>query len=72
MNFYLLKLKHNNDYDTVQAQIVRANDENEARRLANRNVGDEGPVWENPDEVSCKVLDLNGPPEVVLTDYKAG
>lgn len=72
MNFYLLDLKYNEDYDTTQSQVVRANSEEEARRLANQSCGDEGQIWENPDEVSCELLDPNGPAEVILTDYKAG
>lgn len=72
MNFYILRLKNNINYDTVQAQIVRANSEKEARRVANQRVGDECPVWGNPKEVSCDLLDTNGPVEVILRDYKAG
>lgn len=72
MNFYLLELKYNEDYDTVQAQVVRANSEEDARRVANQRVGDEGRVWENPDEVRCELLDPSGPVEIILRDYKAG
>lgn len=72
MNFYLLDLKNNDGYDINQARVVRANSEKEARRLANETVADEGPVWENPEEVSCDLLDPNGPAEVILSDYKAG
>ena len=71
MNFYILNLKFNDDYDTIQSQVVRANSEDEARKLANLSVGDEGRVWENPEEVGCELLDPDGAAEVILTDYKA-
>ncbi len=72
MNIYLLKSLCDRGYDAYRAKVIRSPGEMEARRFANENCGDEGRIWENPNLVSCKVLESIGPVEEILTDYKNG
>lgn len=63
-------------WDVALGFVVRAETEADARALADRSAGDEN--WENrhpwldPQLASCKELTPEGPPEVVICDFKAG
>jgi hypothetical protein len=72
MNFYILEnlIAGENEYDITLEIVVRATNEMDARYLAKQVSS--YPDWENPIETSCKLLDSDGPAEVILTDYRAG
>lgn len=59
-------------YDEYESKIVRAKSEKEARRIANKKVGDEGPLWEDPTYVSCERVLVHGPSKELLGSFNAG
>lgn len=59
-------------YDMTSALVIRAKDEDEARRIASHHSGDEGPdVWLHADTSSCEVLKHHGEIGVVCIDFNA-
>ena len=52
--------------------VIRAETAYDARRIANENKADEGPVWMDPTAVTCEELTAEGEPGVVLADFHAG
>ena len=64
--------KYETIYDAFVEKLIRAENEAEARKIANSHVGDECEVWEDPEQVICKVITLEGNPEVIITNYNAG
>lgn len=71
MKIFLLKQIEGADWDEYNGKVIVAKDEARAREIANADVGDEGKIWDNPQKVSCVVVDktVEG---VVLDDFKAG
>lgn len=59
-------------YDCFDKKLIRAETEEDARRLANADPADEGPVWENGSRVNCKEILIDGIEEVVITDFHSG
>jgi hypothetical protein len=60
-------------YDCSYAFIIRAETEEEARRFAAQQKGDEGEaVWLNPALTSCSELTADGEPGVILRDFLCG
>ena len=75
MNLYLIQRK-NYDYDEINAQVIAAKDEKEARKLAYKNVR-----LENPNEwISSENSDIHFISELpdvktsycILTEYLSG
>jgi hypothetical protein len=74
MKFYILKPKKYWQpwYDKTFGVIVRAENESEARQLASKMAGDEGSeVWLDPSTTVCDILLAEGPPEVIMVDFKS-
>jgi len=70
--FYLLSVKGYVGYDSYDSKVVRAENESEARKLANEQYGDEGKVREDPQHVDCEVLACSGDSVVILSSFNAG
>ena len=81
MKLYILKAKDINDikydpwnvpYDCYFGFVICAENEKQARSLANARAADEGKVWDNPKYVSCKELVPSNTPGIVMSDFNAG
>lgn len=60
-------------YDEQQGCVVRATSEEDARRIAAANKGDEGDeVWLDPSLTTCEVVSGRGPRGLILRAYNAG
>jgi hypothetical protein len=64
-------------WDAYSGFVVRAETEEDARKLANKESqkpdrGYEGPIWEDHQKTSCKQLIDEGEPGVILDDFMAG
>jgi hypothetical protein len=71
MRIFLLKRVESVDWGEYAGKVIVAKSEVRAREIANLSVGDEGHIWDDPQKVSCVVVDktVEG---VVLEDFKAG
>ena len=78
MKLFLLEPKENIEgenpwkpwYDKVFAFVVRAENEDSARKIAILNKGNESrDCWANPDYSSCEELKPEGEPGVIIRDY---
>lgn len=69
---YLLTRKDDVDFDEFTGKVVRAENEAEARHIANQRIGDEGRIWCDPDVVVCEVIDPNGQSQPLLEAFNAG
>ena len=68
-------------YDKAFGFVVRAETEEEARDLAQKEGGDEvygisysspkGPAWTSSDHSTCRELTADGEAEVIMQDYHA-
>ncbi len=72
MKLYLLQRKDEVYLDEFLAKIVRAKNATQARRIANKETGDEGNVWHFPLTTSCVRLKEDGKACVILADFNAG
>lgn len=72
---WLLKRKdylHMPLYDCNNGFVIRAESRSDARWLASKEKGDEGPdVWLSEDTSSCEELLQSGEPGVILIDFNA-
>ena len=60
-------------YDCSDGFVIRAVDAAEARLMASKKAGDEGPdAWLSSDRSSCDELLQSGQAEVILIDFHAG
>ena len=64
--------KDDGKFDVYNAKVVRANNPHEARRLANRKVGDEGHIWTDSTMTTCRTVNPVGDNMIVITDFNAG
>lgn len=72
-HLFLLPRATREEWDTMDACIVRAVDESAARETAARNRGQEGrAVWLDPSKTKCTELTVEGFPGMILRDYNAG
>ena len=55
--------------DEYEAKIIRAENEDQARDIANMTTGDEGEIWEDDTMVSCVEVPQDGDPGVILDDF---
>ena len=69
---YLLARTEAVNYDEYDSKVVRAPNEQQARELANEDTGDEGTLWNDPEQVTCESLDPNGEAGVILGSFHAG
>lgn len=84
MKLYLLRPRENGNkslppwetwYDKVYGFVVRAESEESAREIANKNGGDEiayGDVWIDPNLSICIELTTDGPEEMIIRDFASG
>lgn len=88
LKLYILKPKQGNayawepEYDKSVGFVVRAENEEHARQLANDAGGDEtgpprylgyrtgGDPWLDPEQATCEELTADGPAEVILRDHR--
>lgn len=74
MNLYILT--RNIDivgYDEYDGKVVAAPTEEDARRIANWDTGDEGRIWADCDAVICRKVDLKNESQgVLLASFNAG
>jgi len=68
---YLLKQIFSVSYDEYDGKVVIASNAKAARKMANLKFGEEGPIWENKNQVFCKEITLDMP-LVVLESFRAG
>jgi len=69
MRLWKLERKDDAWVDEARACIVRAPDEQEARKLAGTCAGDEGTaVWMDAGQVTCTEVTRSGEAEVILCD----
>jgi len=66
MKFYLLQDIGHICYDSVTDQLIRARNSKRARKIANTNTGDEGQIWEDPEQTSCKEVKVTGEEEIII------
>lgn len=73
MKVYFLNRLGELEYDVAEGFIVLADSEKEARALASRQHGDEGPAtWTSSKLSTCEEVRLSGEPRVLLRDFYAG
>ena len=75
MNIYLLSLKKPFGCDIYSGLVIAAETELQARQMANKNHADEGPIWDDVDEVSCEkigVADNLAVETIFLSSFHAG
>lgn len=70
MKIYLLERKECG-WDEYDAKVVIAKNEQRAREIANENVGDEGKLWTDTSQVTCKIVEVKVEGEV-LGSFRAG
>lgn len=71
MKIWILRRKDQIGYDEYDGKVVVAEDEWRARDIANRRVGDEGRIWDDPTIVICDEVD-NDIEGIVLASFCAG
>jgi hypothetical protein len=60
-------------YDCNDGVVIRAEDEAQARQLANEHLrGDEGKIWEDPKQTTCAELHQDGCVGIIMVDFHAG
>lgn len=70
---WYLKTKCDIGYDEVDAFVIRAETESEARLIAYGEAEDEGgEIWSNPEFSVCEELTCKGESKVILKSYNAG
>jgi hypothetical protein len=74
--FWIIRPRSKDDeeigYDCAQEFVVRARNEEQARKLASEDPGDEGAeFWLDKKRSACLEI-LSGPPCIIMRDYKAG
>jgi hypothetical protein len=70
---FVLTLVVQNCYDGMESCAVVAYDEGEARALASKAHGDEGPdVWLDVKRSSCKMIDMHSSSRVLIRDVMEG
>lgn len=62
-------------YDKAFGFVIRAETEEDARRIAQENAGDEtrynAPAWTDPVNSTCIELTADGPEEEIMRDFAA-
>lgn len=69
---YLLRRIDFIGWDEYDIKIIRADSEQEARLIANENVGDEGKMWENSKRILCERILETGDAKEILGSFNAG
>ena len=72
MTLFLLQRVDGAGYDEYDAKIIRANNERQARGLANTKTGDEGRIWNNDALVKCEIVSVAGEIGEILGSFNAG
>ena len=73
MKLWVLEVIESGGYDEYDSKAVIAEDEVQARSLANENTGDEGKIWVYPTHVACTEISLDKyGPIVLLESFNAG
>lgn len=71
MKVYLLTRIGKIGYDEYDGKVIVAENEDEARIIANIRTGDEGKIWEDPTKVV--IVEVNAKyTSIVLTSFNAG
>ncbi len=71
MKLFLLS-RADADYDENEAKLVRADNEQEAREIANVDVGREGQIWTDNTKVKAEIITDAGKAGVLLADFNRG
>lgn len=70
--FKLYRKDHGNSYYGIDLGfIIRAKDEQIARKIASEN-SDESNIWLNSELSTCEIITIEGKQEILMNDYKAG
>lgn len=69
--FYLLEQISIACYEENDGFVILANNEEEARQIANNEAADEGKIWDNPMKTKCNLLDRNAEPGIILQSFNA-
>ena len=68
---WLLRRPGSIGYDEYDSKVVVAHTQEDARYWANVNTGDEGMIWNDPNEVLCSEIDYEHE-YVLLESFNAG
>jgi len=69
MKLFLLKRNFPVRYDENDGFVIRAENEFDARCIANENHADEGRIWDCEASVSCQEININGNKGIILADF---
>ena len=72
MAYWLLEVIGPVGYDAYEAKLIKAKTEEEARKIANYHVGEEGPVWQSKYSVTCEKLNAKRKDGLVIASFCAG
>ena len=73
MKLFLLTTTSNQMiWDAYDKKLIRAENEKEARHIANEYVGDEGKIWEDPQQVSSEIITSDGSAGEIITSFCNG
>lgn len=74
MKLWYLEVKSEDvGYDEVDAFVIRAETEEQARLIAYGRAGDEGgETWRNPEYSTCEELTADGAQGIILRSFNAG
>ena len=74
MKLWLLRPKKNIPFfDVVEGFVIRAETERNARKMASKACGDEGPgLWKLKTLSTCVELTSNGPEEIIVRNFNSG
>lgn len=68
---YLLKRIFSVGYGEYEGKVIVASSAKVARKMANLEYGDEGPIWTDSSQVMCREIVLTIP-MIVIESFKAG
>ncbi len=72
MKIYLLKAVNRVGYDEYDGFVVAAENETEARQIANDNSADDCRIWNDPLKVRCERLKHTLAKGLILGSFNAG
>ena len=72
MAIYLLVRTDHPWYDEYDGRVICADNEKQARTIANKSAGDEGQMWDDYSLVVCELIDPDGEHGEILASFNAG
>lgn len=72
MKLFLLKTTGERIWDAYEQKLIRSENETDARCIANKQIGDEGKIWEDSEQVSCENIIVDGEAGEIINSYIHG